>query len=167
MQTNLNTQFEAKRNLKSNRKTMITLTVRLLGSSHENQISNKIMSKKIIFLIPLLLLLSCYNTDRNCKDFKTGKFKFEYEVDGVKKTTVFERKDSIEIETFEGKTDTSSIRWVSDCEYILQKIHPKNMAEEKAITMKILTTTKNSYIFEFGIVGSDQKQRGTVLKITD
>ena len=146
---------------------MITLTVRLLGSSHENQISNKIMSKKIIFLIPLLLLLSCYNTDRNCKDFKTGKFKFEYEVDGVKKITVFERKDSIEIETFEGKTDTSSIRWVSDCEYILQKIHPKNMAEEKAISMKILTTSKNSYIFEFGIVGSEQKQRGTVLKMTD
>ena len=167
MNTNLNTQFEAKRNLKNNRKTMITLCVRLLGSSHENQILNKIMSKKIIFLIPLLLLLSCYNTERNCKDFKTGKFKFEYEVDGVKKTTIFERKDGIEIETFEGKTDTSSIRWVSDCEYILQKIHPKNMAEEKAITMKILTTTKNSYIFEFGIVGSDQKQRGTVLKITD
>jgi hypothetical protein len=163
----LNTQFEAKRNLKNNRKTMITLSVRLLGSSHENQISNKIMSKKTIFLIPLFLLLSCYNTDRNCKDFKTGKFKFEYEVDGVKKTTVFERKDSIEIETFEGKTDTSSIRWVSDCEYILQKIHPKNMAEEKAISMKILTTTKNSYIFEFGIVGSEQKQRGTVLKMTD
>ena len=121
--------------------------------------------KKIIFLIPLILLISCYNTERNCKDFKTGKFKFEYEVDGVTKTTIFERKDSIEIETFEGKTDTSNIRWVSDCEYILQKIHPKNMAEEKAITMKILTTTKNSYIFEFGIVGSDQKQRGTVIKL--
>ena len=133
----------------------------------ENQISNKIMSKKIILLIPLLLLLSCYNAERHCKDFKTGKFKFEYEVDGIKKTTIFERKDNIEIETFEGKTDTSSIRWVSDCEYILQKIHPKNMAEEKAITMKILTTTKNSYIFEFGIVGSDQKQRGTVLKMAD
>ena len=111
--------------------------------------------------------MSCYDAERNCQDFKTGKFKFEYEVDGIKKTTVFERKDSIEIETFEGKTDTSSIRWVSDCEYILQKIHPKNMAEEKAITMKILTTTKNSYIFEFGIVGSDQKQRGTVEKISD
>ena len=123
--------------------------------------------KKIIFLLPILLLLSCYNTERNCKDFKNGKFKFEYEVDGVKKTTIFERKDSIEIETFEGKTDTSSIRWVSDCEYILQKIHPKNMAEEKAITMKILTTSKKSYTFEFGIVGSDQKQRGTVEQMAD
>ena len=123
--------------------------------------------KKIIFLLPLLSLLSCYDADRNCKDFKTGKFKFEYEVDGVKKTTVFERNDSIEIETFEGKTDTASIRWVNDCEYVLQKIHPKNMAEQKAIGMKILTTSKNSYTFEFGMVGSDAKQRGTVTKIAD
>ncbi|TRX22155.1 DNA topoisomerase IV [Flavobacterium franklandianum] len=123
--------------------------------------------KKIIFLLPLVLLMSCYDVERNCKDFKTGKFKFEYEVDGVKKTTVFERKDSIEIETFEGRTDTSSIRWINDCEYILQKIHPKNMEEKKAINMKILTTSKKSYTFEFGIVGSDQKQRGTVEKISD
>lgn len=111
--------------------------------------------------------MSCYNVERKCKDFKTGQFKFEYEVDGVKKTTIFERKDSIEIETYEGKTDTSTIRWVSDCEYILQKIHPKNMAEKKAINMKILSTSKTSYTFEFGIVGSDVKQRGTVEKISD
>ena len=121
--------------------------------------------KKTIVLLLLLPLMSCYNTEHNCKDFKTGKFKFEYKVEGVKKTTVFERNDSIEIETFEGKTDTSRIRWVNDCEYVLQKIHPKNMVEKKAIMMKILTTTKNSYIFEFGIVGSDAKQRGTVEKI--
>lgn len=123
--------------------------------------------KKITFLLPLLLLLSCYDAERNCKDFKTGKFKFDYEVDGIKKTTVFERNDNIEIETFEGKTDTASIRWVNDCEYVLLKLHPKNMAEEKAIGMKILTTTKNSYTFEFGMVGSDSKQRGTVTKIAD
>jgi hypothetical protein len=121
--------------------------------------------KKIIFLLPLLTLLSCYDAEHNCKDFKTGKFKFEFVVDGVKKTTVFERKDGIEIETFEGKTDTSTVRWVSDCEYILQKKHPKNMAEEKAISMKILTTSKDSYTFEFGMVGSDQKQRGKVVKL--
>jgi hypothetical protein len=123
--------------------------------------------KRIIVFLPLLLLISCYDVDRNCKDFKTGKFKFEYEIDGVKKTTLFERNDSIEIETFEGKTDTSTVRWVNDCEYVLQKKHPKNKAEEKAIDMKILTTTKNSYTFEFGMVGVDQKQKGTVIKIAD
>jgi len=129
---------------------------------------NKCQQMKKILILPLLLsLISCYNAEHNCKDFKTGKFKFDYKVDGVEKTTAFERNDSIEIETFEGKTDTSSIRWVSDCEYILQKIHPKNMAEKNAINMKILTTSKNSYTFEFGIVGSDKKQRGTVFKMAD
>jgi hypothetical protein len=123
--------------------------------------------KKIILLPALLVLFSCYDAERNCKDFKTGKFKFEHKVEGVVKTTSFERNDSIEIETFEGKTDTASIRWISDCEYVLIKLHPKNMAEEKAIGMKILTTSKNSYTFEFGMVGSDAKQRGTVTKISD
>ncbi|MGL2993416.1 DNA topoisomerase IV [Flavobacterium sp. TSSA_36] len=121
--------------------------------------------KKLLYLVPFLFLISCYNAERNCSDFKTGKFKFEYEVNGVKKTTVFERKDSIEIETFEGKTDTATIRWVNDCEYVLQKKHPKNMAEEKAIQMKILTTSNNSYTFEFNIIGSDDKQTGTVTKL--
>lgn len=121
--------------------------------------------KKIIVLLPLLLLMSCYTVEHDCKDFKTGKFKFEYQVNGVTKTTFFERRDSIEIETFEGKTDTATIRWVNDCEYILQKKHPKNRAEQKAIGMKILTTSKNSYTFEFGMVGVDAKQRGTVQKI--
>lgn len=123
--------------------------------------------KKISLLPLLLLFISCYNADRNCAAFKTGKFKFEYKVNGVKKTTFFERNDSIEIETFDGKTDTASIRWINDCEYILRKIHPKNKAEEKAIDMKILTTSKNSYTFEFGMVGLDTKQKGTVTKISN
>lgn len=123
--------------------------------------------KKIIFGLISLLLISCYNQERNCKDFKTGKFQFNFEVNGVKKTTLFERKDSIEIETFEGKTDTSSIRWVNDCEYVLQKLHPKNLQEKKAIGMRILTTSKKTYTFEFGIVGSDKKQKGTVTKIEE
>ncbi len=56
-----------------------------------------------------LLLAGCYSRERNCKDFKTGKFKFEYEIDGIKKTTMFERTEDMEIETFEGKTDTASV----------------------------------------------------------
>lgn len=121
--------------------------------------------KNIIALVCLLLLVSCYTTENNCKDFKTGKFKFEHEIDGVKKITFFERNDSIEIETFEGKTDTAIVRWISDCEYVLRKKHPKNNQEKNAINIKILTTSKNSYTFEFGMVGVDTKQRGTVTKI--
>jgi hypothetical protein len=123
---------------------------------------------KKILLIPLLLLLaSCYNVERNCKDFKTGTFRFDYEVDGVTKTTLFTRNDSIEIETYDGKTDTASIRWVNDCEYILTKLHPKNMAEKKSIDMRIISTSGDSYTFEFGMVGVPQKQKGTVTKVSD
>ena len=121
-------------------------------------------NKLLIFILLLTILNSCKEQERNCKDFKTGKFKFENVINGVKKVTLFERTETLEIETFEGKTDTASIRWVNDCEYVLQKINPKTMAEKKAITMKILTTSKNSYTFEFGMVGSDKTQRGTVTK---
>ena len=126
------------------------------------------MKKKLLILLSTYLLLaSCYKAEHDYKKFKTGKFKFEYKVTGIKKTTFFERNDSIEIETFEGKTDTSKIRWINDGEYILQKLNPKNSLEKKAISMKIVTTSKNSYTFEFGIVGSDQKQSGTVYKIAE
>ena len=123
--------------------------------------------KKIIFLLPLLLLISCYNVERNCKDFKTGKFKSEIVINGVKEQTTSVRTEKLVIETYKGKTDTASIHWINDCEYILRKLNPKSMAEKNAISIRILTTTKNSYTFEFGIVGQDEKQRGTAEKISN
>jgi hypothetical protein len=122
--------------------------------------------KKLLLILPVLLLLtSCFEQERKCTDFKTGKFRFEHEIDGKKKVTLFERTDHLEIETFEGKTDTSTVRWLNDCEYILQKVHAKSAAEKKAVHMKILTTKGNSYTFEFSLVGDTQKQKGTVTKI--
>ena len=106
-------------------------------------------------------LSSCYNAERNCADFKVGAFEFEAIVGSEVLTTSFVRNDSIEIDYFRGKSDTSSIRWINDCEYIVKKIKPKNRAEEKAIHMKILTTTANSYLFEYNIVGDSNKKRGT------
>jgi len=123
--------------------------------------------KKVTLLSAFsLLLASCFNQpERNCTDFKTGKFKVEFEVKGQKHTTLLERNDSIQIESYQGKTDTASVRWVSDCEYIVKNLHPKNMAEQKAYAIKILSTSKNSYTFEFGEVDSDVKQSGTVTKL--
>jgi len=121
--------------------------------------------KKILFFLSLLIFTSCYEVERNCNDFKTGKFQFDFELNGVKKTTVFERTDKLQIETYEGKTDTATVRWVNDCEFVLQKLHPKNIKEKKAIGMRIVSTTKNSYTFEFGIVGNDEKQKGIAVKL--
>ncbi|MCG2611905.1 DNA topoisomerase IV [Flavobacterium sp. SM15] len=121
---------------------------------------------KKIFILPILLILvSCYNQQRNCNDFKTGKFEFTQEINGQQKKSVFERTENLQIETFNGKTDSASIRWVNDCEFVLQKLHPKNMQEKKAISMKILTTNEIGYTFEYAFVGEAKKQRGTVTKI--
>ena len=70
------------------------------------------------------------------------------------------RNDSIEIDYFKGKIDTSSIRWINDCEYIVKKLNPRSRAEEKAIHIKILTTRTNEYTFEYCVVGEEKKQKG-------
>ena len=54
--------------------------------------------QKILGLLSVLLVVSCYNTEHNCKDFKTGKFTSETTVEGKKFTSTFERNDSIQIE---------------------------------------------------------------------
>ena len=121
--------------------------------------------KKLILFPIFLFLISCYDQECNCELYKTGKFEFIQEIEGVKKTTIFERTENLQIETYEGKTDTASIRWVNDCEFVLQKLRPKNMQEKKAISMRILSTTKNTYTFEYSFVGSEKKEKGIALKI--
>ena len=122
--------------------------------------------KKLILLLPILLLFfSCYNQERNCKDFKTGEFSFTQTIDSVTQTSTFVRTKDLQIETFNGKTDTATIRWINDCEYVLQKLHPKNRQEKKAIGMKILTTKGKTYSFEYSYVGESKKQKGQVTKI--
>ena len=121
--------------------------------------------KKLTILLLTLFVISCNNHERNFQDFKTGKFEFTQDIDGKKHTSTFVRTENLQIETYNGKTDTASVRWVNDCEFILQKLHPKNMTEEKAISMKILFTEKNNYTFEYAFVGSNKKQRGTVTKL--
>ena len=94
-----------------------------------------------------------------------GTFEYKALIGTEVLNTTFTRNDTLEIDYFKGKSDSSSIRWINDCEYIVKKINPKNMAEEKAIHMKILTTKGNSYVFEYNIVGDTKKQKGTAKKI--
>lgn len=115
--------------------------------------------------MPIFLLFTgCYSPERDCTRFKTGTFQFESYLNGELVTSSFIRNDSIEIDLFQGETDTSSVRWINDCEYIVKNLNPKNMAEEKALHIKILTTTKNTYTFEYGMVGESKKQKGKVVK---
>lgn len=123
------------------------------------------LNTRYLSLLLLLLGTGCYNPPRDCKAFKEGTFRFTAIIDGKEQTTKFERYNDQEIDYFEGKADTSSIRWINDCEYIVKKLRPQDAAEEKSIHMKILTTTDSSYTFEYGLVGSSKKSKGTAIKV--
>jgi len=99
---------------------------------------------KHIFLLSIIAIstLGCTLPERNCSKFRTGTFEFESILNGELVKTTFIRNDSIEIDYFQGKSDTSS-----------------------AIHMKILTTNQNMYTFEYALVGNTNKQHGTAKKI--
>ena len=122
--------------------------------------------KKIIILS--LLFISCYSVERDCIEFRTGSFEFSTSInDSIVKST-FIRTDNYEIEEFKGVKDSSTIRWVNECEFILTKINPKTNQEKRPIRIKILRTYGNSYDFEYSQVNNPQKiNRGTVNKISD
>ena len=110
----------------------------------------KILMKLLLSILALTLLTSCYSTaERNCSDFKTGTFEFTYTIDGIEQTSRFKRTEDLNIDYHEGVEDSSSVRWINDCEFILKKLHPVSNAEKEAIHMKILSTTKDSYTFEY------------------
>lgn len=123
------------------------------------------MKKQFLFLPLFFLLIGCYSPQRNCSNFKTGTFVFKSYLKGEMVQTKFTRNDTLEIDYFQGKIDSSSIRWINDCEYILTKLHPKSKDEEKPIHIKILTTNDNTYNFEFSVVGSANKQQGSATKV--
>lgn len=105
--------------------------------------------RKFLIIPYVFLFVSCYQIERNCNEFKTGTFEFVYSQNGEEKIGKFIRTEEYTIEYYEGKIDTSSIRWINDCEFITKKLNPTNPNEEKAIHMKILTTSEDSYVFEY------------------
>lgn len=122
---------------------------------------------KIFSLLLLITLLtSCYEKERDCEAFKTGTFSFTYQIDGVEKTGKFVRTELYNIDYYENKIDSASIRWINDCEFVQTKINPKNKAEEKSIHMKILTTTDDSYTFEYSLTVSPTNKKKRVEKGT-
>lgn len=120
--------------------------------------------KHFILLLLTLSLFSCYQVERNCIDFKTGKFTSEVTINDKLYKSTFFRNDTLQVETYEGKTDSSSLRWINNCEVIFKTINPKSMAEQKDIHLKILTTTDSTYTFEYSYVGESKKQKGIAYK---
>ncbi len=119
-------------------------------------------------LILAFLFTSCYNVERNCIDFKTGVFEFSTEVNDSLVTSTFTRTNEFEIELFNGIKDSSSIKWVNDCEFLLTKLNPRTNQERRPVRIKILRTYGDKYDFEFSQVNNPQKiSRGTVTRISN
>lgn len=120
--------------------------------------------KLLLKLLSFILVTSCYYPERDCAKFTNGNYQtFTY----VNSDTLFStitRDDRFSIETFDGKTDTSTVRWVNSCEYVLRKVNPNSRKERDAIHIKILNTTDTSYTFEYGKVGSSKKLTGIAIK---
>jgi hypothetical protein len=120
---------------------------------------------RLVFFI-LVLFISCYSLERDCKPFQQGEFKFTQIINGEIKSSYFTRDSIFEVELFEGKIDTSSIRWVNDCECILTKLNPNNNQEKRPIQIRIISTKVDRYTFEYSLVGdSKNRQRGNIQKI--
>lgn len=107
------------------------------------------MYRITLLILFFITLSSCYQIQRDCTDYKTGTFEFNYIQDGKEKTGTFVRTKEYNVDYYDSKIDSSTVRWINDCEFILEKISPKSDNEAKAIHMKILTTTSDSYTFEY------------------
>ena len=125
-----------------------------------------VLLKRFLVSSLFVCLLGCNLPERNCSDYKNGDFEFSTTINNEVISSKFSRRDSIEIEYFENKIDTSFVSWVSDCEFILRKKNPATPTDKKAVNMKILSTFENGYVFEFSIVG-DKKNifRGEAVKL--
>ncbi|NQY05214.1 MAG: hypothetical protein HRT68_03155 [Flavobacteriaceae bacterium] len=128
------------------------------------------MKKIFLLLLASALFSACMEkAERNCSDFKNGSFEYTYMDNGVEKTSTFTRNGDLEIDYYDDKIDTITIKWINECEYIARSKHPKSLSEKDAFHFKILSTTENSYTFEYGKVVKNKKNdyvkfRGTAYK---
>ena len=114
----------------------------------------KTVPKILFYFLTSILIINCSLPEKNCNLYKKGSFEFKTKINNEFVISKFIRNDSLEIEYFQNKIDTSHVRWVSDCEFILTKKNPESMEDKKAISMKILSTDEKGYNFEFSIVGN-------------
>lgn len=115
----------------------------------------QVMKKSFISVCLLsFFLYSCYQPQRNCKDFKTGEFTFNYKVGDSLKTGRFVRDSKYSIDYFDNKIDSASIRWINECEFVLQDLDSKS-----GIHYKIISTTDSSYTFEYKSAVKDPNKK--------
>ena len=119
--------------------------------------------KYFLFIVLLVLFISCTQNSGDITKFKTGTYKTTLKDTDI--TSVAIRNDSIQIETYNNRKDTFAIEWKSNFEYILTRINPKNELDSTPFHVKITGFKENSYIFKAYYKGSNFKQQGAAIKI--
>ncbi len=126
----------------------------------------RLLQINFFLVLFVALFFSCVIPEKNCSQFKVGEFNFESKTESGIYSSRSVRNDSIEIEFFGTSIDTSKITWVSECEYILRKLRPKTLSEEKAVSVKIINTSEKGYLFEYSFVGDkENRARGNAFRV--
>lgn len=91
-------------------------------------------------------------------------------VNGIAKSGDFKRTERYSINFYDNKIDSSEVKWINDCEFILYKVNPVSISEKDPIHMKILTTTDSSYTFEYAKASFNEgekkrKEKGVAYRI--
>jgi len=125
------------------------------------------MKKYILFLFFAILftsLHSCKQENQKATSFQFKKGIFEIPAgDKYSKTTIV-RKDSLQIETYENRTDTLIITWNNNFKYSLKMVNPKTDMDKNTIHVKITGVKNNSYDFVAKVGYSNFEQKGTIYK---
>ncbi len=122
---------------------------------------------KSVFGYALLFvsLTACYTPKKDCKKYHTGSFEYQALIDGKLQTAKIKRTDSFLIDYSHKIPDTSTVRWINNCTYIVTKYHPKTLQDKQAYQVRIITTDKDSYTFEFSKVGGTKAKTFTAKRI--
>ena len=126
--------------------------------------------KQSLFVAFLLsfLFAGCYSVERDCSAFHAGTFTFTQLIGDQLQTSRFIRNDTLEVEFYQQSVDSARIRWINACECTLTKLHPTSNQDKRPISIRIIETRGDRYIFEYGYVGNtENRQRGEIVKIND
>lgn len=125
--------------------------------------------KNFLFLLSALFsMAACYTPPANCADFKTGTFQYQTYVNGELIQAKIVRNDSLEIDYYDPQhPDTSQIRWINDCEYVLKKYKPKGTNEKRTFSMRIMETEGNTYKFLFSEIGQKETKEFNATRIQE
>jgi len=112
-----------------------------------------------------ILFISCQETITDVSKFRTGTFETSLEESDEISTAI--RNDSIQIEIYNNVRDTFAIKWTSNFEYELKKTNPKKGLDSVPFYVKITGVKDNSYTFKAYYKGTNFKQLGKAIKLSD